>query len=40
MHRVPAPTRPTDLGEFVTWVEHMNSDMLATGVELGDRFEF
>jgi glycogen synthase len=40
VHRVPTPTRPTELGEFVTWVEHMNSDMLATGVELGDRFEF
>ena len=32
--------RPRDLGEFVAWVERMNSDMLAAGVELGDRFEF
>jgi glycogen(starch) synthase len=40
VHRVPTPTRPTDLGEFVTWIEHMNADMLATGVELGDRFDF
>jgi glycogen synthase len=40
VHRVPTPTRPTDLPEFVTWVEHMNADMLATGVELGDRFDF
>ena len=32
--------RPTDLGEFVAWVERMNSDMLAAGVELGDRYEF
>jgi glycogen synthase len=40
VHRVPTPARPTDLGEFVTWVEHMNADMLATGVELGDRFDF
>jgi glycogen synthase len=40
VHRVPTPARPTDLGEFVTWVEQMNADMLATGVELGDRFDF
>jgi glycogen(starch) synthase len=40
IHRVREPTRPTDLGEFVAWVERMNSDMLAAGVELGDRFSF
>ena len=40
VHRVREPTRPKDLNEFVTWVERMNSDMLAAGVELGDRFEF
>jgi glycogen(starch) synthase len=40
VHRVREPTRPRDLGEFVTWVEHMNGDMLAAGVELGDRFDF
>lgn len=40
VHRVREPQRPRDLGEFVTWVEHMNSDMLATGVEVGDRFAF
>ena len=40
IHRVREPTRPPDLGEFVAWVERMNSDMLAAGVELGDRFEF
>jgi len=40
VHRVREPTRPRDLGEFVTWVEHMNADMLAAGVELGDRFDF
>ena len=40
IHRVVEPKRPTDLGEFVAWVERMNSDMLAAGVELGDRFEF
>ena len=38
MHRVREPERPRELGEFVTWVEHMNADMLAAGVELGDRF--
>jgi glycogen(starch) synthase len=40
VHRVQEPRRPRDLGEFVTWIEHMNADMLAAGVELGDRFDF
>jgi glycogen(starch) synthase len=40
IHRVREPTRPTDLAEFVAWVERMNADMLAAGVELGDRYEF
>jgi glycogen synthase len=40
IHRVREPGRPTDLGEFVAWVERMNSDMLAAGVELGDRYDF
>jgi glycogen synthase len=40
IHRIREPTRPTDLGEFVAWVERMNSDMLAAGVGLGDRLEF
>jgi len=40
VHRVREPRRPTELGEFVAWVEHMNADMLAAGVELGDSFSF
>jgi glycogen(starch) synthase len=40
VHRVAEPKRPRDLDQFVAWVEHMNSDMLAAGVELGDRFDF
>jgi glycogen(starch) synthase len=40
IHRVREPNRPTDLGEFVAWVERMNADMLAVGVELGDRYDF
>ena len=40
IHRIREPNRPTDLGEFVAWVERMNSDMLAAGVELGDRHSF
>jgi glycogen synthase len=40
LHRVREPRRPAELGEFITWVEHMNTDMLAAGVELGDRLEF
>jgi glycogen(starch) synthase len=40
LHRVREPRRPAELGEFITWVEHMNTDMLAAGVELGDRLDF
>jgi glycogen(starch) synthase len=40
LHRVLEPGRPGELTEFITWVEHMNTDMLAAGVELGDRFDF
>ena len=40
IHRVREPERPRDLGEFVTWIERMNADMLASGVELGDRYHF
>jgi len=40
VHRVLEPERPRDLSEFVTWIEHMNADMLAVGVEVGDRYAF
>src|SRR5436190_5267932 len=40
VHRVREPERPRELGEFVAWIEHMNADMLAAGVEVGDRFDF
>src|SRR4051794_2746929 len=40
VHRVREPRRPRDLSEFVAWIEHMNADMLAAGVELGDRLSF
>jgi glycogen synthase len=40
LHRVREPRRPAELSEFITWVEHMNTDMLAAGVELGDQQEF
>src|SRR3954453_5727527 len=40
VHRVREPERPRDLSEFVTWIERMNSDMLAAGVELGDSESF
>lgn len=40
VHRVCEPMRPRDLGEFVTWIEHMNTDMLSAGMALGDRFDF
>ncbi|MFL5867784.1 MAG: glycosyltransferase family 4 protein [Thermoleophilaceae bacterium] len=40
VHRVREPERPRDLSEFVAWIEHMNADMLAVGVEVGDRHDF
>jgi len=40
LHRVREPRRPAELVEFITWVEHMNTDMLAAGVELGDQLDF
>jgi len=40
VHRVLEPERPRELGEFVTWIERMNADMLATGVEVGDSYDF
>jgi glycogen synthase len=40
IHRVREPERPRELTEFVTWIEHMNADMLAAGVEVGDRQDF
>ncbi len=40
VHRIREPAHPKDLGEFVAWVERMNSDMLAAGVELGDEMDF
>ena len=40
VHRVLEPKRPRDLTEFVTWIEHMNADMLAAGVEVGDTYSF
>ncbi len=40
VHRVREPERPRDLGEFVTWIEHMNTDMLGAGVALADEYDF
>src|SRR3954447_18712895 len=40
VHRVREPERPRDLSEFVTWIEHMNADMLSAGVEVGDEHDF
>ncbi len=40
VHRVREPRKPRDLTEFVAWIEHMNADMLAAGMELGAGTEF
>src|ERR1700759_1769504 len=34
VHRIREPAHPKDLGEFIAWVERMNADLLAAGVEL------
>jgi glycogen synthase len=40
VHRVREPRKPRDLTEFVAWIDHMNADMLAAGLELGERLDF
>jgi glycogen(starch) synthase len=40
IHRVREPERPSDLGEFVTWIERMNTDMLSAGIALADEYDF
>jgi glycogen synthase len=40
VHRVREPDFPKDdLDAFIAWVDHMNDDMLAAGIELGGGFE-
>jgi glycogen(starch) synthase len=40
VHRVREPQFPKDVGAFVRWVDDMNADMRALGIELCERFEF
>jgi glycogen(starch) synthase len=40
VHRVREPQFPKDVNAFVRWVEQMNDDMRALGLELCERFEF
>jgi glycogen(starch) synthase len=40
VHRVPEPSRPRDVDEFVAWIEHMNDDMLAAGRALEAELSF
>jgi glycogen synthase len=40
VHRVREPDFPRgDVDAFIAWVEHMNADMRAAGLELGDGFD-
>ena len=40
VHRVREPDFPRgDVDAFIAWVEHMNEDMRAAGVELGGGFD-
>jgi glycogen synthase len=40
VRRIREPSFPSDLDKFVAWVERMNADMLAAGIELGECFDF
>ncbi len=40
VHRVSEPRKPADLDEFLAWIEQMNGDMVAAGIELGARMSF
>jgi glycogen synthase len=40
VHRVREPAYPTDVNEFVHWVDDMNDHMRALGAELCDRYDF
>ena len=40
VHRVSEPRKPADLDAFLAWIEQMNGDMVAAGVELGERMGF
>lgn len=40
VHRVREPQFPREVDAFVHWVEAMNADMRALGLELGERFDF
>jgi glycogen(starch) synthase len=40
VHRLREPRKPRDLDEFLTWIEQMNGDMVAAGLELGERLSF
>src|SRR5262249_60117758 len=40
VHRVREPEFPKDdLDAFIAWVDHMNDDMLARGLDLGGGFD-
>jgi glycogen synthase len=40
VHRVREPQFPKDMDAFMRWVQSMNDDMRALGLELAERFEF
>jgi glycogen(starch) synthase len=40
VHRVREPSKPRDLDEFLAWIERMNGDMVAAGLELADELAF
>ena len=40
VHRVPEPRKPRDMDQFLTWIDHMNRDMVRVGERLRERLAF
>ena len=40
VHRVGEPRKPRDLDAFLTWIDHMNADMVRVGERLAERVAF
>jgi glycogen synthase len=40
VHRVPQPSRPSELERFLPWVARLNAALMAAGEQLGDAHDF
>ncbi len=39
VHRVPEPTKPRDMEAFLTWIDHMNADMVRAASAIAGPFD-